>query len=74
MQQNCCELASSALCKRGRSTQPVILPFAPSYSIGFENIVNADISRVAIYQMAETYKAYPMECKLGVILKHLQIH
>ncbi len=35
-----------------------------SLNEGFENIVNADMSRVAIYQMAENYKAYPMECKL----------
>lgn len=31
---------------------------------GFRSIVNADMSRVAIYQMTETYKAYPMECEL----------
>lgn len=34
---------------------------------GFENIVNADMSRVAIYQMNETYKAYPMECELTTL-------
>ncbi|CAM9112308.1 unnamed protein product, partial [Ectocarpus fasciculatus] len=33
------------------------------YDDGFENILNVDISRVAIHQMAETYKAYPMEWK-----------
>ncbi|CAM9307359.1 unnamed protein product [Ectocarpus sp. 12 AP-2014] len=33
------------------------------YDDGFENIVNADISKVAIHQMTETYKAYPMEWK-----------
>lgn len=32
---------------------------------GFENILNVDISRVAIHQMAETYKAYPMECEFN---------
>lgn len=34
---------------------------APS---GFLRITNADISRVAIDQMKETYKAYHMECEL----------
>eukprot|EP00903_Cladosiphon_okamuranus_P016669 g15371.t1 len=33
------------------------------YDDGFRSIVNADVSRVAIYQMTETYKAYPMEWK-----------
>lgn len=51
-----------------RSILPSSLcPF--SLNEGFENIVNADMSRVAIYQMAETYKAYPMECELYVVLK-----
>lgn len=36
---------------------------------GFKNIVNADMSRVAIYQMTETYKAYPMECKPTTLSK-----
>ncbi|CAM9421705.1 unnamed protein product, partial [Hapterophycus canaliculatus] len=33
------------------------------YDDGFGSIVNADMSRVVIYQMAETYKAYPLEWK-----------
>ncbi|CAM9153473.1 unnamed protein product [Pylaiella littoralis] len=36
---------------------------ADMHDDGFENIVNADMSRVVIYQMTETYKAYPMEWK-----------
>lgn len=35
---------------------------APLFA-GFENVTNADVSRVAIHQMTETYKAYPMECE-----------
>ncbi|CAM9270056.1 unnamed protein product [Scytosiphon promiscuus] len=31
------------------------------YDDGFGSIVNADMSRVVIHQMAETYKAYPLE-------------
>eukprot|EP00752_Nemacystus_decipiens_P006125 g5524.t1 len=36
---------------------------ADMYDDGFRSIVNADMSRVAIYQMTETYKAYPMAWK-----------
>lgn len=34
---------------------------------GFERTTNVDISRVVIYQMSETYKAYDMECELTAV-------
>lgn len=44
-------------------------PLSPRLAMvqGFRSIVNADMSRVAIYQMTETYKAYPMECEFCAV-------
>lgn len=39
---------------------------ADSPLAGFENIFNADISRVVIDQMMDTCKEYPMECEFGL--------
>lgn len=53
---------------------PVPVPPSPRHCsaslAGFENVTNADISRVVIDQMMETYKAYEdMTCELYVVAR-----